>query len=75
METQQQQERTFTVTQGLQSEEITGRLNAVEAAKVASSQQPREVVVERTDGAVRMTFFNGSLQSMICETSDRRRRR
>ena len=55
-------------------EELEGRANAVARAKELSSEGQR-VNVERTDNMVTMQFADGSLETYVCETRDRKPRR
>ena len=65
-------EHDFTVTSGATSQTVTGRMEAVILAKSLSRDGHHRVSVERDDGTVTMQFSNGSLDSLVCETRDRR---
>lgn len=55
-------------------EELEGRATAVARAKELSGEGLR-VSLERTDNMVTMQFADGSLETYVCETRDRKPRR
>ena len=59
----------FQLTTGRETVTVHGRASAVEQAKELSQRSRRPVSVESTDGAVKMQFSNGGLQTYRMETS------
>lgn len=67
-------ERRFAVTAGTENHEIEGREEAVAFAKKLSAEEGLRVNVERLDGMETMQFVNGSLETFVCETRERKGR-
>jgi len=63
------QKKLFQLTTGRETLTVHGRESAVERAKELSQRFRRPVSVESTDGAVKMQFSNGGLQTYRMETS------
>lgn len=62
----------YTIFVGDQTQQITGRGPAVAEAKDISTKTGRPIRVERADGAVKMEFRRGQLETYRYETRDRR---
>lgn len=75
MEQTEQQTKEFRVEHYGGTHTVQGRQAAVKMAKRISNERRGRVRVEREDGAVRMQFHSGSLETLVAETPDRRRRR
>jgi hypothetical protein len=62
----------YTVTAGTDIHEVSDRAEAVKLAKELSRESHQRVNVDSSDGMVAMQFSNGSLDSYVYETRDRR---
>lgn len=61
-------QKTYRLSTRIEEREITGRTDAVSTAKEWSLESGQSVVVERTDGKVKMSFRDGGLVDYIYET-------
>ena len=59
---------TYRVVTRTDEQVIDGRIEAVETAKSISNEGGQSVLVERTDGRVKMNFRDGSLVDYVIET-------
>jgi len=64
--------RIFHLRIGSDTTAVRGRSGAVKRAKAISRQRHRPVHVERDDRQVRMTFWNGKLETYRFESRSRR---
>ena len=64
---------TYRVSTRSEDEVIDGRIEAVTKAKEISVETGQSVLVERTDGRVKMNFRDGSLVDYVLETRKGRR--
>ena len=64
---------TYRVATRTEDEVIDGRIEAVTKAKEISVETGQSVLVERTDGRVKMNFRDGSLVDYVLETRKGRR--
>lgn len=67
-ETQNQPQKSYVLTTRVDERHITGRDDAVETAKSWSLESGQSVLVERTDGRVKMNFRDGGLIDYVYET-------
>ncbi len=61
-------QKSYTLSTRVEEREITGRDDAVETAKSWSLESGQSVLVERTDGKVKMSFRDGGLVDYVYET-------
>ena len=59
---------TYRVVSRSDEQVIDGRIEAVEVAKSLSEEGGQSILVERTDGRVKMNFRDGSLVDYVIET-------
>ena len=67
-ETPTEPEKSYTLSTRVEERQITGRDDAVQAAKAWSLESGQSVLVERTDGRVKMSFRDGGLVDYVYET-------
>lgn len=61
-------QKSYLLTTRVEEREITGRDDAVQTAKEWSLESGQSVLVERTDGKVKMNFRDGGLIDYVYET-------
>jgi len=61
-------QKSYMLTTRIEEKTIVGRDDAVETAKAWSLQSGQSVLVERTDGKVKMSFRDGGLVDYVYET-------
>lgn len=66
-------DKVYQVYSRVETREIVGRTEAVQAAKDWTTEEPVSVTVESEDGRVKMQFRGGSLVDYVFETRKGRR--